>query len=65
MRAITTTAALPASTRLLTTRNSVPVPAPRRAAGWHRLFSRRRKATLFERCLAVHMASAGTLSALR
>jgi len=34
-------------------------------SSWDRLFHRRRKPTLFQRCLAVHMASAGTLSALR
>ncbi len=65
MRAITTTAAvLPGSTRLPTS-TRIALPAPRRARGWDRLFARRRQASLFHRCLAVHMATAGTLSALR
>ena len=65
MRAITTTAAaLPGSTRLPTT-TRIALPAPRRASGWDQLFPRRKKASLFHRCLAVHMATAGTLSALR
>ena len=64
MRALTTAAAvLPATTRLPTIRTSVP--AVRRTSSWPRLFLRRRKPTLFQRCLAVHMASAGTLSVLR
>ena len=63
MRALTTTAAvLPATTRLPTIRTNLPVA---RRTSWNRLFPRRRKPTLFQRCLAVHMASAGTLSALR
>ena len=65
MRAMTTTTAvLPGATRVPTTPRSA-LPAPRRASGWDRLFARRRKASLFHRCLAVHMATAGTLSALR
>ena len=64
MRALTTTAdVLPAATRLPTIRTNLP--AVRRISSWDRLFHRRRKPTLFQRCLAVHMASAGTLSALR
>jgi hypothetical protein len=63
MRALTTTAVIPVSTRVPTTR--AKLPAPRRASAWDRLFPRRRPPTLFQRCLAVHMASAGTLSALR
>jgi hypothetical protein len=64
MRALTTTAlVLPATTRLPTARTTLP--AVRRVSSWDRLFHRRRKPTLFQRCLAVHMASAGTLSALR
>jgi hypothetical protein len=62
MRALTTTIALPGSTNLPATR-TVASP-PRRARSW-RLFNRRRQPTLFQRCLAVHMASAGTLSLLR
>jgi hypothetical protein len=61
--ALTTTIALPA-VQLPATRTMAPAPR-RRAGGWSRLFSRRREPTLFQRCLAVHMASAGTLSALR
>jgi hypothetical protein len=60
--ALTTIIALPA-VQLPATRTMGP--APRRAGGWSRLFPRRREPTLFQRCLAVHMASAGTLSALR
>lgn len=64
MRALTTTAAvLPVPTCLPTIRTNLP--AVRRISGWDRLFHRRRKPTLFQRCLAVHMAAAGTLSALR
>ena len=63
MRALTTTAVVPVSTRLPTTR--AQLPTARRASAWGRLFHRRRQATLFQRCLAVHMATAGTLSALR
>lgn len=64
MRALTTTAAvLPAATRLPTTRAKLPVV--RLLSAWDRLLPRRRQATLFHRCLAVHMASAGTMSALR
>jgi hypothetical protein len=64
MRALTTTAAvLPVTTHLPTTR--AKHPAERRVSPWDRLFHRRRQATLFQRCLAVHMATAGTLSALR
>lgn len=63
MRALTTTAVIPASAHLPTTR--AKLPAARHASGWGRFFPRRRKATLFQRCLAVHMATAGTLSALR
>jgi len=62
MRALTTTALVPAS-RLPATR--AKLPTARRASAWGRFFPRRRKATLFQRCLAVHMATAGTLSALR
>jgi hypothetical protein len=62
MRALTTTALLPASTQLPATRNAAPTA--RRARGW-RIFARRSQPSLFQRCLAVHMASAGTLSALR
>lgn len=66
MRALTTTAAvLPATTRL----PAIPakLPTARRVSALNRLFHIRRRpqATLFQRCLAVHMASAGTLSALR
>jgi hypothetical protein len=64
MRALTTTGAvLPSTPRLPALRTSLP--AVRRVSSWDRLFHRRRKPTLFQRCLAVHMASAGTLSALR
>ena len=64
MRALTTTAVvLPAPIRLATTQ--ARLPAQRRPISWHRFFPRRRPPTLFQRCLAVHMASAGTLSALR
>jgi hypothetical protein len=64
MRALTTTAdVLPAATQLPAIR--AKLPAVRRLSTWDRLFPRRRQATLFHRCLAVHMASAGTLSALR
>jgi len=64
MRALTTTAlVLPATNRLPIARTTPPVV--RRVSSWDRLFHRRRKPTLFQRCLAVHMASAGTLSALR
>ena len=64
MRALTTTGALlPATPRLPAHRTDLP--AVRRVSSWDRLFRRRRKPTLFQRCLAVHMASAGTLSALR
>jgi hypothetical protein len=63
MRAITTTALLPVPNHVLT--RNVAIPAPRRRV-LGRLFSRRqRQPTLFLRCLAVHMATAGTLSALR
>lgn len=62
MRALSTTAIVSASTGRL------PAPtgaAPRR----NRLFSgfrfRRAQPSLFHRCLAVHIATAGTLSALR
>jgi hypothetical protein len=64
MRALTTTAAvLPATTHVPTTR--AKLPTGRRVSAWNRLFHRRRQATLFQRCLAVHMATAGTLSSLR
>lgn len=64
MRALTTTAAvLPAATRLPTIRAKLPVM--HRFSAWNRLLPRRRQPTLFHRCLAVHMASAGTMSALR
>jgi hypothetical protein len=63
MRALTTPIALPGSSNLPATRTVAT--APPRARGWRRLFHRRREATLFQRCLAVHMAAAGTLSALR
>jgi hypothetical protein len=63
MRALTTTIAPPGSTNLPATR--AMAPAPRRARSWGRLFHRRREATLFQRCLAVHMATAETFSALR
>ncbi len=62
MRALTTTVALSGS-HLPTTRNTIP--AARRVSAWDRLFHRRRKPTLFQRCLAVHMATAETFSALR
>jgi len=68
MRALTTTAALlPATTHppTVTVTRTTNLPAVRRDSNWDRLFHRRRKPTLFQRCLAVHMASAGTLSALR
>ena len=64
MRALTTTALIPAATRLpVTTR--AKLPTVRRVSAWDRFFPRRRQASLFQRCLAVHMATAGTLSALR
>jgi len=64
MRVLTTNAVvLPATTRLPAVR--AKLPTARRVSAWQRFFSRRRPATLFHRCLAVHMASAGTLSALR
>jgi len=63
MRALTTTAVISVPARLPTSR--AKLPAAHRATGWGRFFPRRRKATLFQRCLAVHMATAGTLSALR
>jgi hypothetical protein len=62
MRALTTTEIVPASPKLPVTR--IAAPTARRARGW-RLFARRRQPSLFQRCLAVHMATAGTLSALR
>jgi hypothetical protein len=62
MRAVATTVALSGS-HLPTNRNMVP--AVRRASAWDRLFHRRQKPTLYQRCLAVHIATAGTLSALR
>jgi hypothetical protein len=61
MRALTITALIPASSRRPI--RSKTSPSPRRAV-FGRLFARR-KPTLFHRCLAVHMATAGTLSALR
>ena len=64
MRALTTNAVLPVATRLPTTTRA-KAPSVRRVSTWDRLFPRRRQATLFQRCLAVHMATAGTLSALR
>lgn len=63
MRATTTTLVLPGSNRLPI--RNVALPAPRPSRILDRLFLRRRKPTLFQRCLAVHMATAGTLSALR
>ena len=62
MRAVTTTALVPVATRRPI--RSTVLPAPRRAV-FGRFFVRRSKPTLFHRCLAVHMATAGTLSALR
>jgi hypothetical protein len=64
MRATMTSVVLLGSNRPLIAR-SVTIPAERRDRGWGRLFMRRRQPTLFHRCLAVHMATAGTLSALR
>jgi hypothetical protein len=64
MRALTTTAVIPVTTRLPATTRA-KAPGTRRVSTWDRLFPRRRQATLFQRCLAVHMATAGTLSALR
>lgn len=48
-------------------RPAARTPASTRRAGGFldRIFPRRRQPTLFHRCLAVHMAKAGTLSALR
>jgi hypothetical protein len=64
MRALTTIAAvLPAPHQLPAIR--IKLPAIGRASAWGKLFRRRPKPTLFHRCLAVHMATAGTLSALR
>jgi hypothetical protein len=63
MRALTTTIELPRPTNLPAIRTIAP--ASRRPRRWGRLFRRRREPTLFQRCLAVHMATAGTLSALR
>lgn len=64
MRALSTTAIVSASTGRLPA-PTVAAPAPRR----NRLFSgfrfRRAQPSLFHRCLAVHIATAGTLSALR
>jgi hypothetical protein len=60
---VTTLASLPCSIRPVT-RVSANTRRPPGLFG--RLFvSRRREPTLFHRCLAVHMATAGTLSALR
>jgi hypothetical protein len=64
MRTLTTTAVLPATTRLPAITRA-KAPTVRRVSAWDRLFPRRRQATLYQRCLAVHMATAGTLSALR
>jgi hypothetical protein len=58
MRATMTSVVLLGSNRPLIAR-SVTIPAERRDRRWGRL------PTLFHRCLAVHMATAGTLSALR
>jgi len=63
MRAISTIAVIPGSSHL-STRNAPPA-GPQAAGMLSRLFPRRRKPTLFHRCLAVHIASAGTQSALR
>ena len=61
--AVTTIVALSAASR------SVPrigANTARRAGFFGRIFSRRnRQPTLFHRCLAVHIASAETLGALR
>jgi hypothetical protein len=58
-----TTLPLPRSSRPVT-RISANTRRPSGLFG--RLFTRRRRApTLFHRCLAVHIAAAGTLSALR
>jgi hypothetical protein len=63
MRALTTTAVLPVSHQLPA--NCASVPTARRKRTFGRLFARRPQPTLFQRCLAVHMATAGTMSALR
>ena len=60
---VTTLTSLPHSSRPLT-RISANTRRPPGLFG--RLFARRRREpTLFHRCLAVHIATAGTLSALR
>lgn len=62
MRAISTTAILPAPGQPM--RRTAAVPANRSLNLFGRLF-RRQKPTLFQRCLAVHMAAAGKMSELR
>jgi hypothetical protein len=63
MRAISTTAILPASNRLPA--RTAAVPAQRGIRLFAGFGLRRSKPTLFQRCLAVHIATAGNLSALR
>jgi hypothetical protein len=62
--AVTTTVNFPRSSRSLT-RISANIPPRRTPSLLDRLFPRRLTPTLFHRCLAVHIATAGTLSALR
>jgi len=64
MPAMTTSIVLRGSNRLPIRNVALPVRRPA-ARIFERLFLRRRKPTLFQRCLAVHIASAGTLSVLR
>lgn len=64
MRAISTTVIHPGSSPLAVRSAAVPTRRGSRLFGGLRL-RRRTEPTLFHRCLAVHMAAAGTLSALR
>lgn len=62
MRVLMTSTALPVYPRPLL---RGAIPTKRRVGGFRRIFRRRREPSLFQRCLAVHMATAGTLSAMR
>lgn len=58
---------VPLARSTLPVRRTAAIPARRAPGLFGRFFHRRRsrQPTLFHRCLAVHMATAGTLSALR